>query len=114
MKRMSHMSIVVALLLAVAGSALAAPAATTRTSTPRIDRRQAVQHARIRQGVKSGELTKPEARQLRHGQRHLRRVEHRAKADGKVTPKERAHITVAQNHQSRVIYRKKHNERTTK
>jgi hypothetical protein len=81
-------------------------------STPRVDHRQVAQHARIHQGVKSGTLTKPEARNLRHGQKHVRHVEQRAKADGTVTPRERERVAVAQNHQSKKIYRKKHNART--
>jgi len=120
MKRITMMSLAAAALLTVAGSALAATATTTgksttapkSTSTPRIDRRQVAQHARIQQGVKSGTLTKPEARNLRHGQRHVRRMERRAKADGTVTPRERTRITAAQNHQSKKIYVKKHNART--
>jgi hypothetical protein len=112
MKRITMMSLAAAALLTVAGSALADTATTTSTSTPRIDRREVNQHVRIQQGVRSGTLTKPEARNLRHGQRHVRRVERRAKADGTVTPRERARITAAQNHQSRKIYRKKHNART--
>jgi hypothetical protein len=112
MKRITMMSLTAGMLLAVAGSSLAATSTTTSTATPRVDRRQVAQRARIQQGVRSGELTKPEARNLRHGQRHVRRVERRAKADGTVTPRERARITAAQNHQSRKIYRKKHNART--
>jgi len=112
MKRITMMSLAAAALLAVAGTAFAETATTTSTSTPRIDRREANQHARIQQGVKSGSLTRPEARNLRHGQRHVRRMERRAKADGVVTTRERARITAAQNHQSKKIYRKKHNART--
>ncbi|HTO89667.1 MAG TPA: hypothetical protein VMJ70_00925 [Candidatus Sulfotelmatobacter sp.] len=81
-------------------------------STPGIDARKANQHARIREGVHSGQLTRGEAANLRAGQRHVNRVERRAKADGVVTPRERARITAAQNHQSSKIYRKKHNART--
>ena len=35
------------------------------------------------------------------------------KASGNLTPAERARLTREQNHASRNIYRKKHNERTT-
>ena len=112
MKRITMMSLTAAMLILLAGAALAETNAATSTSTPRIDRREARQHARIQQGVKSGELTRPEARNLRHGQRHIRRMERRAKADGTVTQAERARITRAQNHESRKIYRKKHNDRT--
>ena len=120
MKRIMKMSLTAALMTLLAGTSFAAtsptvtpaPVRRATTSTPRIDRREVKQHARIHQGVKSGELTRPEARNLRHGQRHVHRMEHRAKADGKVTAAERAHITAAQNHESRKIVRKKHNART--
>ena len=119
MKRMTMISLTAGTLLLMAGVALAqAPAAApaqspapASTSTPRIDRREANQRARIHQGVKSGELTRHEARRLRRGQRHVDRMEDRAKADGKVTAAERHRITRAQNHQSRRIYRLKHNDR---
>jgi biopolymer transport protein ExbB/TolQ len=110
MKRITMMSLIAATLLVVAGSSLAAT--TEGTSTPRIAHRQVKQEARIQQGVKSGELTKPEARNLRHDQRHIQRMKQRAKADGTVTPRERERLTAAQNHESRKIYRKKHNART--
>ena len=112
MKRITMMSVTAALLLLVAGSALAAETSTASTATPRITRRQVRQHARIQQGVRSGELTRPEAANLRHDQRHIARMKRRAKADGVVTTSERRRITAAQNHESRKIYRKKHNART--
>jgi hypothetical protein len=39
--------------------------------------------------------------------------EDKAKADGKVTARERAKLAKAQNKQSRKIARKKHNKKTT-
>ncbi len=81
------------------------------TATPRIDRREARQHARIVRGERNGQLTRAETRRLRAGQRHVRRMERRAKADGQVTMRERRHINRAQNRQSRKIYRLKHNHR---
>lgn len=89
----------------------AAKPAVASTATPRINARRARQHARIQQGVRSGELTHREARHLRRDERHIARVEHRAKADGQVTPAERKHITNMQNRESKKIYRLKHNER---
>ena len=112
MKRITMMSLAAATLLFVAGSSLAAT--TEGTRTPRVAERQVKQQARIEQGVKSGELTKPEARHLRHDQRHIQRMKQRAKADGVVTPRERERITVAQNRESKKIHRKKHNARTSK
>lgn len=86
-------------------------ATAARAGTPRIDRREARQHVRIAQGVRSGELTRGEAARLRAGQRHVHRMERRAKADGVVTRGERARMTRAQNRESRAIHRLKHNER---
>ncbi len=77
-------------------------------NTPVVDERQQNQHARIRQGVASGEVTHVEAKRLRTEQRHVRRVERRAKADGEVTPQERAKLQRKQNRVSRDIRRQKH------
>ncbi|MFN8588485.1 MAG: hypothetical protein U0704_11885 [Candidatus Eisenbacteria bacterium] len=100
------------LLLVAAFAALATTVATAGTYTPRVDRREARQAERIREGVRSGELTRGETRQLVQGQRHVHRMEARAKADGVVTPGERARLGHAQNVQSRRIARLKHNDRT--
>lgn len=100
---------VMCLTLAIA--ALTATLAAAQTATPRIDRREARQHARIHQGVRSGELTRGEARELRAGERRIERTERRAKADGVVTPGERRHMSRMQNRESRHIYRMKHNDR---
>jgi uncharacterized protein HemX len=69
------------------------------------------QHQRIRQGVKSGELTKGEAKNLRENQKDLRQDVKLAKSDGKITPGEKKIITKEENTDSREIYRKKHNGR---
>lgn len=99
------------LLLVAAFATLTASLASAGTVTPRIDRREARQSERIRDGVRSGELTRGETRHLVQGQRHVHRMEARAKSDGCVTPRERARITRAQNQQSRHIARFKHNGR---
>ena len=83
-------------------------ATTVSAGTPALDQRQENQAARIRQGVQSGELTRPEARRMVHGQRELRRDERAAKADGVVTARERAQLQREANQQSRRIYRQKH------
>ena len=69
------------------------------------------QHVRIVQGVKSGELTHAEAKNLAHKEKDVRQDVKEAKADGKVTPAERKDIRQDQRKASRAIYRKKHNER---
>ena len=69
------------------------------------------QHHRIKQGVRSGELTKAEATNLRNGQKEIRQDVKEAKADGTVTKGERKEIRQDQKQESRKIFRKKHNKR---
>ena len=76
--------------------------------TPSVDNRQHRQQKRIKQGVKSGSLTKREAVKLEAGQAKTRRIERRAKADGTVTAAERARLQHRENKTSRKIYRQKH------
>ena len=99
--------------LAALAAAMVLPVAA-QAATPRVDQREADQQARIQQGVQSGQLTSREATHLEKGQAHVQTMEDQAKADGKVTPKERARLTRAQDKQSRKIYHRKHNARTTR
>lgn len=69
------------------------------------------QHQRIRQGVRSGELTRAEAVNLRTDQKEIRQDVKEAKADGVVTPEERREVRQDQRQASRKIFRKKHNNR---
>jgi len=72
--------------------------------------RNANQQTRIEQGVQSGALTNREAASLERGQAHINRAEGRAAADGHVGPVEQGNVQARENHQSKRIYRKKHNE----
>jgi hypothetical protein len=92
-------------LFAALAVVLTAPAFA---GTPHYDARQQHQRERIGNGVQNGELTMRETRRLAAGQVHLNRVERRAKADGVVTNRERAHMQHEANQQSRRIYRQKH------
>lgn len=78
------------------------------TRTPRINQRQRNQQQRIRQGVRSGELTRNEARRLERQEREIRQDERAVKADGVVTPAERREINRSLNRTNRRIYRNKH------
>jgi uncharacterized membrane protein YebE (DUF533 family) len=69
------------------------------------------QHRRIAQGVRSGELTRAETRNLVRDQREIRRDVRAAKSDGVVTPGERREIRQDRRQASREICRKKHNRR---
>lgn len=79
--------------------------------TPGADRRQRNQKHRVKQGIRSGEVTRVEARSIRRSTGSARRYERRAKSDGKVTWKERARLQHKENKASRKIYRTKHNNR---
>lgn len=81
-------------------------------STPAVDQRQENQKERIKEGVKSGELTRAETARLAKNHRELRRMERRAKADGNVTAKERAKLHRKENQNSRAIKRQKHDEQS--
>ena len=99
-----------ALTLALAGLAAQAHAqgGWQDAQSDRVDARQDLQADRIRQGVASGELTRPETARLVEQQRHIRRLERRTEADGQVTAREAARVEAAQDRASRRIYHAKH------
>jgi hypothetical protein len=77
-------------------------------ATPGVTKRQVNQQARIQEGVRSGELTGREAARLQARQAKIQHDKRRAKADGVVTPAERARLHAEQNRASRAIHRQKH------
>ena len=85
--------------------------AASAQRTPRVDRRQQNQKMRVRNGVRTGELTRRETRSIRRSTNRTRRYEKRATSDGKVTWRERRRLNRMQNRNSRKIYRKKNNRR---
>ncbi|MBA5688330.1 hypothetical protein [Rugamonas apoptosis] len=100
------------LLLTAALATLIAPAFAQSTTTPKVDARQERQEMRIEQGVNSGQLTARETLNLEKREAKIESDKEKAKADGKVTPQERAHLNKELDHTSNKIYRKKHNART--
>lgn len=78
------------------------------SSTRQIDTREANQEKRIQQGVRSGQLTRSEYYKLEAEQARIHQMERQAKADGYISPAERARINAAQNAASRHIYQEKH------
>jgi hypothetical protein len=72
------------------------------------------QHRRIRQGVKSGQLTKGEARHLRKEDREIHHEERdmRAVNGGKLTSADKRALNQQENKVSRDIYEDKHNDQT--
>ena len=105
MKRNASLIAVTLFALTLATAAIADP------NTPRVDRREVRQDVRIDRGVHRGALTPAEEARLRAGQAHVDRAEARAKSDGVVSGAERRRLAEIQNHQSRMIARKKHNAR---
>ncbi len=106
--KLSTVLIGTAIFCASFGSAYA------QDKTPVVDQREKNQEKRIDQGIKSGELTRGEAARLDAQQGKIKVDEAKAKSDGVVTAKERAKLKREQNHASRNIYRKKHNNRVQK
>src|SRR4051794_30766168 len=82
---------------------------TYAQETPRADAREGAQRARIATGRSSGQVTGREAAVLNSEQRHIRRSERRAKADGTVTRQEKVRMDQQQNRANRHIRRAKHN-----
>jgi hypothetical protein len=79
-------------------------------STPKVDARQDIQKARIKEGVQSGELTKAEADKMRANQAVIQHAEHKAKADGVVTKGERKKLDKMQDRSSKRVKHQKHDK----
>ena len=69
------------------------------------------QHHRVKSGVKSGELTKKETRNLVGDQKDVRKEVRLAKADGNISKGEKKIIKKDVKRNSHEIYRKKHNKK---
>ena len=67
------------------------------------------QTQRIRQGIRSNEITRPEVQRLKKEQRRIDSADHRASGDGHLNWRERQRLDKMQNRASRHIYRAKHN-----
>jgi hypothetical protein len=70
--------------------------------------RQVRQNVRIAEGVKSGELTRPEAKKLKRGQKRIDKAQAAALKDGDVSKKEAVIIEKMQDNLSEKIYDQKH------
>ncbi|HJQ57873.1 MAG TPA: hypothetical protein VJ890_13245 [Vineibacter sp.] len=111
---------VAALASAVAITGLAAPLAAqstnsdpSRVGTPYIDGRQVHQDRRVYRGVQDGSLTPREYQWLERRDARIDAFEARAKADGVVTPRERARLDGVLDRQSAAIYRQRHDGQGT-
>ena len=92
--------------LLVLSLATLAPVAHAQTIDQRVDSAQ----RRIEQGMRSGSLTRDEARALREELLAVRRDERRAKADGRLDRRERERLDHELNRLERHISALKHND----
>ena len=100
------------LILALALGAATLTAAAPSFAQP-VPQRQENQEDRIRQGERSGELTRGETRslQMRHRSIHRMAQRMRARDGGRLNGYQQHRLEVRQNGESRAIYRDKHNGR---
>lgn len=98
-------------LLLTAGLTQTFAQAHTPQSRGIVTKTQLSQQKRIKQGVKSGELTKKAVFRLEKQQAKIAKTKRLAKSDGNVTCKEKAKITHLQKKASKNIAIKKHNEK---
>lgn len=85
-------------------------AAEGRPRDPGVNHRQHQENHRIKQGVRSGELTRDEAQGLRQERHEIRQEERAYKSDGKLTPEERKDLHQDLNAFNKDIHQEKHDE----
>lgn len=97
-----------ALFFAMFFLALSTSTFAQNARTPVVRERQENQLGRIRHGHRNGELTRLETARLAKQQAHIQRDKRIAKADGRISSRERLHLAHEQNQASRRIARQKH------
>ncbi len=93
---------------AVLTASLLAAGGASAQSMSSIDQRQDYQQDRIERGIRDGQITRSEASRLEQGERSIDRAQARARADGVVTPQERARIDRMTDREGRKIYQQSH------
>lgn len=84
-------------------------AVTTASAQSVISKRS--DRAKVKQGIRSGELTKVETASILKSEKNIRQSKQAARADGKVTRHERKDIRKEKKKADAKIYRLKHNKR---
>lgn len=64
---------------------------------------------RVAQGIRTGEINRKEAKIIHKEAKDVKRAERKAKADGIITPRERARIAKQDRQLDKTIHRAKHN-----
>jgi hypothetical protein len=105
---MNHLIVTAAISLTVM---LIADAASAGPRNERVGRTEGRQGARINQGVRSGELTREEAKGLRQENRAINRARKDARRDdGHIDKQEMKEIRKDQKELSKDIYKEKHDD----
>lgn len=104
MKKILAIGLMTGIIIMIAGNVLAG-----NTYDSVINDRLAEQQKKIDKGFASGQLTSAEADILQDNLNWIKAEETRLKADGKLTPKERARLNKMLDRNSNMIYKKKHN-----
>jgi hypothetical protein len=93
-------------ILSVTGSA---QGAVWRPRNDKVNRRESSQRNRIREGIRSGKLTRGEAHRLKNQQRRIEAYERRSwMDDSRLDRQERRRLDQMLNRSNRDIYREKH------
>ena len=100
------------LLLGVTASAQQTQRQQKHPRRTQVNTRLENQNDRIHQGVKSGELSKPEAKQLHKEDRHIRQEERTmaAKNGGHITKRQQRKLNRQENRVSGQIFEEKHDQ----
>lgn len=99
------MSSAIAITVCVLGFS---PYASAGVGDHHVNLEQHRQDARIAQGVRSGELTRNETKDLVQDQRQIRQEERQFKSDGQLTKNERQELHQDQAAANKEIYQEKH------
>lgn len=68
-----------------------------------------IRRQHVREGFKSGQITRPERTELRKDAIRYKAVKHHARKDGKITPRERKRLHTMRKHNRHETFRFKHN-----
>ena len=90
---------------------LSALICNTQALAGKIEQRQTLQHKRIWQGIKYGQLTHYEARNLLYEQHKIQRIKKSFWRDGRLNHREQRHLFLWLDKADRHIYQLKHNSR---
>ena len=115
MNKLMNTTIALGILLAGAGviSCDSSAAEARPRYKTRVNKRQSKQNKRVRQGVKSGELTKGELVATQKRRAHIAKKEAQFRLSGNgLSKKEAAKLEIMQDRNSAFIYKQKHDGQT--